>query len=226
MLVSDVFSHNVNDIVPATRYPEAELMEMKQKVYQILSKPSLDAISEIENEIMEDIGERGITNLLVKDDFCRACLDLAANGAHVGIIFGFPCFDGEDPVEENDGVAGAIYIANALLKLGKSVTFIVDNVSRALKNFLVEQMPKCQIKSIGAEFTIDNKDFLFDANSSKPLFSHLLAIERPSPSVDGTCRGMNGRLINVEPAHLLFLQGLFIIINYLKFSRQYFAFLN
>ena len=39
------------------------------------------------------------------------------------------------------------------------------------------------------------------------MFSHLVAIERPSPAVDGICHGMRGQVIDIEPTHILFEQG-------------------
>jgi len=210
MLVSDIKSDDVPKFVETPQYttPEVLPMDDSEKNFAILSKAVLQTLRQIDKELTEDPGKRGIKHLHVFDDFTRACLSLSKLGSHIGIILGFPCFDGADPVEENDGVAGALYIANALVTLGKQVTFIIDSHSHTLRNLLKTLSPDCKVNSLGHTYTADQTEFLFDGQTGEALFSHLVSIERPSPNVEGTCHGMTGRLIeNIEPTHLLFQQG-------------------
>ena len=228
MFVCDIKSDDIPKFVTTPQYPTPTVLSMDigDENFTILSRVALEALREIESELGEDLGKRGIEHLQVADDLARACASLAKHGSHVGIILGFPCFEGADPIEENDGVAGAIYIANALVKLGKQVTFIIDSYSHALKNLLKTLSPACKVTSLGPNYTADQTEFLFDGLTGEALFSHLVSIERPSPNDQGTCHGMTGRLVeNIEPIHLLFQQGKqkiprHIFRNFLFFSIQ------
>ena len=66
--------------------------------HTILSKAALSALRELETETLEDLGNRGIGNLLVADDFVKACISLSQSSSMtnrgVGIIVGFPLFKG------------------------------------------------------------------------------------------------------------------------------------
>ena len=104
-----------------------------------------------------------------------------------------------------------MYIGKALAASGTKVTFIIDSWSDALKKCLLEQNPKFEVKSLGLSFSSGGtekfEDILLNADTGEPLFSHLVAIERPSPAADGLCHGMRGQVIDIEPTHILFEQG-------------------
>lgn len=61
----------------------------------------------------------------------------------------------KDPIEENDGVAGAIYIGKALAARGTKVTFIIDSWSDTLKECLQSQNPAFEVKSLGLNYSDD-----------------------------------------------------------------------
>lgn len=223
MFVSDILSTKVPEIIPNISYPSPVVLKMNgdtsSDYHVVLSKDALDALREIEHEALEDLGQRGLGNLLLADDFVKACVSLSngnqnqktggENKKRVAIILGFPIFQGEDPREENDGVAGGLYIAKALDAMGVPVTFIVDSWSKELMKTLQENLPSSEVSSIGSDL---KSDFLLDVGTGLPRFSHLVSIERPSPGSDGCCHGMRGQVIEIEPTHLLFEQGNFSLL--------------
>lgn len=98
MFVADVESDKVPDIISNTVYPEPTVLKMSKAndYHAILSKNAFNALREVEKETLEDLGNRGISELLVADDFVRACISLSQASAvsNVGIILGFPLFKG------------------------------------------------------------------------------------------------------------------------------------
>lgn len=95
MFVADVESDKVPDIIPNTSYPEPTVLKMSNDYHTILSMDALNALREVEKETLEDLGNRGISELLVSDDFVKACVSLSQiSTSNVGIILGFPLFDG------------------------------------------------------------------------------------------------------------------------------------
>lgn len=209
MFVCDILSDDITKFISIKSYPAADVISLDEKKakYSIASKNTIEILKKIEIQLMEDPGKRKIESLLVEDDFTRACLHLAENGNNIAIILGFPCFADQDPLEENDGVAGAIYMAKAFVTLGKKVTFIIDGYSKVLKRFLQEVVPKADVTSIGTDYNKEST-FLFDAQTGDALFSHLISIERPSPGTDGFYHRASGKTITIcEPTHLLFEQA-------------------
>ena len=97
MFVADVESDKVPDIISNMTYPEPTVLKMSKinDYYVILSKDALNALREVEKETLEDLGNRGISELLVADDFVKACVSLSQTStSNVGIILGFPLFKG------------------------------------------------------------------------------------------------------------------------------------
>ena len=179
-----------------------------------ISEERWSLLDKIESEVFQDLSNRGISNLLVKDDFHKACMSLS-NSSSCAILLGFPLFN-DEPKEENDGIAGAIYIARALLHLEKSVTFFIDSDGTLLKQTLQECADKhgylkgcIQVKNINKDFSIENMDVLIDPATKKPRYSHLISIERPCRNKNGNYMTMIARDISssCDPIDLLFLQG-------------------
>ncbi|HEX7378661.1 MAG TPA: glutamate cyclase domain-containing protein, partial [Pirellulales bacterium] len=56
----------------------------------------------------------------------RAARDLAERGDAVAIVTGFCVADLDPPMAETDGPPGALYLARALLALGKKVALVSD----------------------------------------------------------------------------------------------------
>jgi len=215
LFICDIKSSDVPKYFKTRTYPKPSViaLDIYKQRYSLLSESALQSLNQIEIEILEDLGNRGIKDLLVKEDFTKAVLSLHTYGTHIGIILGFPCMTEGSPLEENDGIAGAIYIAQTLEKLNKQVTFIIDSGSPELETFLKDStssyIQNANVVSIGKEFDERDTTFLFDKETSKPNFSHLLAIERPSPTKEGCYNTMKARDIkkNCDPTHILFEQG-------------------
>lgn len=140
MFVTDVLSDDVPKYVKTMTYPKpcAVCLDETDMKYAIVSEETLGRLKRLQNEISEDPGNRGIKELIVDDDFGKACLSLSKYCSSVAIALGFPCLENNEVKEENDGVAGAIYIARALMALDTKVTFIIDERSSVLKETLLQ----------------------------------------------------------------------------------------
>ncbi|XP_065651476.1 D-glutamate cyclase, mitochondrial [Hydra vulgaris] len=212
MFVADMRSDDLARHISIKTYPKAKVVCLDEKLqrYSLVSDRIYTLLGAIEKLTSEDLGNRNIAQLLIKEDFHKACLSLSKNCHSVAIILGFPLFELKCPSEENDGIAGAVYMANALLNAGKKVTFFVDSFSETLKRFLISsviQKESTQVLSIGTEFTEDNFDFIINKETGMPKYTHIIAIERPSTSIQGGYRTMKGRSINCDPLDKLFNQG-------------------
>lgn len=215
MYVSDTRSDDILGKLSFKTYPKPKVVCLNEKLakYSVISGDSWNLLNELEEEIFEDVGNRGISNLLVKEDFNKAVLSLSKHCYSVAILLGFPCFNDKQPFEENDGIAGAIIIARALTKLGTKVTFFIDKDSHMLKKFLED----CFGKNLSSSFTpVRNIDrdstitsILYHEDLSTPYFTHLIAIERPSRAADGNYYSMSAKNISSRCDHLdlLFNEG-------------------
>ena len=196
MFVSDVLSEDVPKMIQSAVYPKPKVIctDTLKPRYVSLAENVLSQLTDIESVITVDPGQRGLQHLLIPGEFTKVCLDLSTRAKTVGILLGFPIFDTE-PVEENDGVAGAIYLARALNALDVEVYFIVDEGA----NRLTDCLSKCKSKG----FVHQNNPFIqVGANTegladiSEGQFTHLIAIERPSPAADGKYYTMRARDIS------------------------------
>ena len=205
-------SDDVPNHVSVKTYPKAKVVCLDEKVqrYSIVSEKVYGLLGAIEEIAFEDLGNRGLSQLVIAEDFHKACLSLSKNCHSVAIILGFPLFESKSPSEENDGIAGAIYLANALLNTGSLVTFFIDSFSDILKDFLISSTfltKNVKVLSVGKDFTEHDLSFLVDKETGKPYYTHMVAIERPSTSIIGGYRTMSGRSIYCEPLDILFQQG-------------------
>ena len=215
MYVSDTRSDDISGKLNFKTYPEPKVVCLNDKLakYSVISEYTWNLLNKLEEEIFEDAGNRGINNLLVKEDFNKAVLSLSKHCYSVAILLGFPCFDDKQPFEENDGIAGAILIARALTKLGTKVTFFIDKNSHILKKFLEDCFRKyisssfTPVRNIDCDITIRN--ILYHEDLSTPYFTHLIAIERPSRAADGNYYSMSAKNISSRCDHLdlLFNEG-------------------
>jgi len=219
MFVCDVRTDDMASYIHTDVYPEADVVTLSKKHSRFapISKNSLRQLERLDEEIMFDPGERGIQHLHIKEDLIKACLDLSCRASSVAILLGFPVFRAEnrEPAEENDGVQGAIYLARALQAMGVAVTFVVDSHAHVLRDTLHESVEQgflysaVDIISVGKEFTLKDRSVLFDVHTGVAKFSHLIAIERPSPGSNGKYHTMKARDISqdLEPMDLLFNQA-------------------
>ena len=152
----------------------------------------------IETLIQQDPGKRGLAEWAVQDHILPATESLM-EGKHILLTTGF--FIKSAGVIETDGPPGAVVLAEALVRLGKEVTIIVDSHS-------VDIM-KAGFSAIGREMEIigyDREDDLIAVNSVRPDTTHFVAIERPGMAVDGKYYNFRGDDISfaVAPVDTLF----------------------
>ncbi len=161
-------------------------------------KSHADQARFIENLIQQDPGKRGLANWAVRNHILPATESLMG-GEHILLTTGF--FIKNAGVIETDGPPGAIILADALIKLGKSVTIIVDSHS-------VDIM-KAGFSSINRDIEIigyDRDDNLLEKNPVRPDTTHFIAIERPGQAADGKYYNFRGDDISaaVSPVDQLF----------------------
>lgn len=164
-------------------------------------------IKEIINIITNDIGRRGITNLvpMVKDDLYKAAYSIyRCPNPHICIITGFYIHDAQEPAAETDGIIGTAHIARAFTNLGISVSVVTDSlcykqVKTALQACNVEIVTPIQQIPVGK--TIDEYNDIINItinkwNESKNPVTHLISIERPGTSYDGYMYNMQAKAIS------------------------------
>ena len=199
MFITDILSDNAHKIVDFPQYlaPAVICTDPIQQRYVTVSQATVHKVDAIEYCISFDPGNRHTQVLVIPGELARVSLELSVRATKVGILVGFPLFD-TPPAEENDGIAGAVYLARALQAIGAGVVFIVDTTATQL----IECLSQCKSKG----FTHDNIPFiqigrdhcgLSDISDGDGLgFSHLIAIERPSPACDGKYYTMKARDIS------------------------------
>ena len=162
----------------------------------VLSDVALEKINHLEAIIQDDPNNRGIKHLHLSDELVKAALKLSHCNS-VGITTGFPCNIGLDPPDENDGPPGALAMAKALQRVGKSVTLLVRSYHAELYRKIVSQCVECEIlerpvsvveysPSTDKDGTERALDFLFPSGRNQPpQFDMLIAIEAAGVSVGG-----------------------------------------
>lgn len=83
-------------------------------------------IRDIECMIQEDVGNRGIKEILLPPGELLQAAQCLKDSKSVAIITGFPCMIDFDPPTETDGPLGAMAIARAILRMGKRVIILTD----------------------------------------------------------------------------------------------------
>jgi hypothetical protein len=173
-----------------------------------------DRIDQLRDLIQFDIGKRGLAseprqNLInaCPDDFRLACESLAHHAnSTLAVVTGFFIPTATPPAGETDGPLGALFLARALTPLGIRVKLVTDA-------FCVQAM-EAGLKACNLDVPLialpspDRAASMSDAEYCQCLdgVTHLLAIERVGPNVDGRCHTMRGRDITdlMSPAHRLF----------------------
>jgi hypothetical protein len=145
--------------------------------------------------IQTDAGGRGLAtdpadNLLTAcaADFADACRSLAAAGAKVLVVTGFPIADARPVAAETDGPLGALFLARALTPLGVEVLLAADGTAvpalevgvRACD--LQDAVDVIKLPEVGWDES-GYVDWVLAATerTTAPL-THLLALERVGPS--------------------------------------------
>jgi hypothetical protein len=116
-----------------------------------------------------------------------ASLSLAKNARSVGIVTGFCVHSPQGIVAETDGPPGALFLARTLVALGGDVCITTDRVARPviehgirlwqLERVTLVEMPLFDSSIDAQRWTGE----FFDSPRGRGL-SHLVAVERPSPS--------------------------------------------
>ena len=187
----------------------------------LLSEEAMSKIRDLEAEIQQDIGKRGIANLHIPDELLKAALVLS-HGSSVAIHFGFPCNTNEEFPDETDGPLGAVVLGKALKALGKEVTFIasyyhVKLVQELVQSFLENNVPVVEFTperthgSGGVRTAANNLLFHDAAHQISPKFDVLVAIEAVGRTNEGRYMTMKARdlsdVCKVSPVDEVFIQG-------------------
>ncbi|MBX3412965.1 MAG: DUF4392 domain-containing protein [Pirellulales bacterium] len=124
----------------------------------------------------------------------RAAASLAAEGAAVALVTGFPILVGGHPMAETDGPPGAAMLASVLWALGHEIWLISDAVGRpalavacevcGIPQSAILEMPLTQSGAGPPAGSLQPNEwaqrFMGGAGGARP--THLVAIERPGPT--------------------------------------------
>lgn len=161
--------------------------------------------------IQRDVNWRGLAsdphdNLFTacRDDFAHACRCIADHPhPSLTVVTGFYIANADPPCGETDGPLGALFLARTLPTLGVDVWIATDSFCRRPLEIALE---RCGLdKNVGNLFETTPGGWVEERDSPNTT-THLVALERVGPGVDGRCRNMRGLDItdNTSPAHLLF----------------------
>ena len=171
----------------------------------VLSRMACTRIQHLEDAILDDPGQRGVSHLVQRGDLLRACLTLS-HATSVAITTGFPCMLQYDQKQETDGLPGALSIAQSLLAIGKKVTLISDSSNK-------DVFQSC-VTCMGTAGALGGVVEVLSYPEVKELYAHLprpfdclLAIERAGRGADGVYHTMKGLDISqyCEPVDDLFV---------------------
>ncbi|MDC7220282.1 MAG: DUF4392 domain-containing protein [Spirochaetales bacterium] len=158
--------------------------------------------AEIEEIIQRDPGNRGLANWAVQGHLLPATESLL-QGNHILLTTGFYIMNAGEI--ETDGPPGAIVLADALIKLGKTVTILVDNHSLKIMEAGLKAL-NCPAELLG----FDREGTWPDASLIRPETTHFVSLERPGQAADGKYYNFRGKDISfaVTPMdHLFALSG-------------------
>lgn len=177
-----------------------------------------DKLLAIRDAIQVDVGNRGLArdprdNLFTAcaGDFAAACRSIANSEGGLAILTGFYIRDADPPASESDGPLGAVFLANALMRLKRPVVIFTDvfckpALDAGLKKvgifweykvgserFTKAGLPRTSVQTVPpgrhpwfAYVAVDWHHAIEGFG-----FDHVLAIERVGPSrMDGRCYSM------------------------------------
>eukprot|EP00960_Hanusia_phi_P044525 756692-Hanusia_phi.AAC.3 len=148
-------------------------------------------VERLEEAAAEDKGGRGIGPLLRVGELQDATSSLR-HVRHIAILTGYPCCSSSPPTE-TDGPPGALAIARALMRMGKRVVLMTDEVNRGPVVAAEEE----ERRSYGCQ-AVPVLSFPGGAIEADELVESLdldclIAIERTGPAEDGGYYTMRGR---------------------------------
>lgn len=156
---------------------------------------------QIESVVLQDPGQRGISQWAHNGDLWPAVESLIS-AKHVLITTGFYITSAH--AIETDGPPGALFIAKALVELGKKVTLLIDKhalqIMEAGANALNLSL---DIKAFSADEVVDFFQLISEDTT------HFIAIERPGRAQDGGYYNHRGNDLSpfVAPFDDLFLEA-------------------
>ena len=165
----------------------------------LASAAALETIAELESCIQQDAGGRGIGPLCIPGELTRAAAMLS-HASSVAITTGFPVrlVEGQ-PMDETDGIPGAVAIIKALQAVNVSVSIISSHYQHQLLQDVVKYCCETGILTRSPEvipFKAAGQaasEFLFPSGvDSKPAFDTLVAIEAGGRNKEGKYLSMRG----------------------------------
>jgi hypothetical protein len=153
----------------------------------------------IERSIQQDPGNRGLNNWAIQQELLPATQSLA-QGDHIIITTGFYILSAG--VIETDGPPGAIILADALRRMGKKVTLLIDSSDAGIMRQGMDAIgSSVKIVEIQEDKKISANDLF------TPDTTHFIALERPGQAADGCYYNFRG--YDLSP-HIAPLDDLFI----------------
>lgn len=150
------------------------------------------AVRSIESIARRDPGGRGLAAHAERDQLLPAARELM-DGERIIIVTGF-CIRAA-MIGETDGPPGALAVADALVRLGKSVVLLTDDFSSALLDAGASasgwnpRITTINLPQESANAAIDDLIARFAP-------THVLAIERPGNASDGHRYSMRGEMLD------------------------------
>ncbi|XP_077123841.1 D-glutamate cyclase, mitochondrial isoform X1 [Ranitomeya variabilis] len=202
MFITDVKNEDTQEPC-ATQEPLVVQISSDPLHYSLVSKQTAEKIRLLEEIVGIDPGNRGIKNLLIKDELLKSCLSLS-HAKSILITTGFPTHYQKVPPEETDGPPGALAMAAILQALGKKVVIVTDghaiDMNKKIVDDAIEQgvlKTSVPVLSYNGETPECAMKFLCEnGNPTAPRFDHLVAIERAGRASDGNY--YNARKINIK----------------------------
>lgn len=146
--------------------------------------------SALEAIVRQDPSGRGVAGYRHQGEWLapamlqRAARDLADESDAVAIVTGFCVADLEPPMAETDGPPGALYLARALLTLGKKVALVSDGSGLDLLRLGCRlwglEAPLVSLAALDGDKGRSLSDVLPPSLAGR--LTHLIAIERVGPS--------------------------------------------
>ena len=165
-----------------------------------LSTKTISKLTEIESQIGQDAGNRGMKALIQSGDLHSAAA-IAANlppSSHVVLLSGFPCCVNHDPPTETDGPPGTVALVKCALALGFRTTLVTDKCNEhvfaaAVEEFMSDSRFALQVyspcTSPDASLPKEEERKMEELVLSADL---IIACERAGPAKDGNCYTMRG----------------------------------
>ncbi|WP_458413519.1 DUF4392 domain-containing protein [Schinkia sp. CFF1] len=159
--------------------------------------------SEIYEIIKEDAGNRNIIPLTKKNTLYQAAQSLL-QAKHIVIVTGF--YIERMKTGETDGPLGAVFLAQALEKLGFIVTIMTSPFNENIMQAAIDAL-QLSAELVVVEAGMETKTF--PKILANPDITHLVALEQMGMALDGNFYNMAGMRISIPVARFdsLFVQA-------------------